>query len=372
MGDVAKSAGVSTASVSRALSGARPVRSETFQRVIAAVKELDYKVNPMASALRGKVTRTVGMVVPDIVNPFFPAVVKAVEDALHRSGMSLFLCDSNDSPEVEADRLEALLARSVDGLIISPVDAVKSRAAVAAASKRVPLVQIDRHVNVGSDMVLVDHSRGIQLVLEHLIELGCCSFAFVTTRERSSIANERLQAYVRCVRPIDPKSASRVLAGDLSIAWGKEAGMRLVGGRCPQAVVCANDLVAVGVLQTFRMQGIRVPEDVAVTGYDDSLFADVVEPRLTTVRQPLGVLGQEAVRFIISAIESPSSPRRELRLLPELVVRASSGNARRRSRTESGEARILRGKASNVRSPDDGACPTSPCSHDPVGDVGDV
>jgi LacI family transcriptional regulator len=300
------------------------VRAETLRRVIDAASKLDYKVNPVASALRGKVTRTVGMVVPGIVNPFFPAVVKAVEDALHHSGMSLFLCDANDSPEVEAERLAALLARSVDGVIVSPVDAVQSRAAVAAAAKRIPLVQVDRHVNVESDVVSVDHARGIQLVLEHLIGQGCSSFAFVTTAGRFSIASERLQAYVRCVRPIDRASATRVLAGDLSIAWGNEAGTRLGSGYCPQAVVCANDMIAVGVIQAFRAQGIRVPEDVAVTGYDDSILAGVVEPRLTTVRQPLGPLGQEAVRFVISAIECPGLPKRELRLLPELVVRESS------------------------------------------------
>ena len=99
-------------------------------------------------------------------------------------------------------------------------------------------------------------------------------------------------------------------------------------------MICANDLLAVGVLRTFRIEGVRVPEDVAVTGYDDSPFADVVEPRLTTIRQPLGALGQEAVRFIISAIESPGSPRRELRLLPELIVRESSGQMGRRARAE--------------------------------------
>jgi len=330
---------VSTASVSRALSGARSVRADTLRRVLDAAGQLEYKVNPMASALRGKVTRTVGMVVPDLVNPFFPAVVSAVEDALHHSGMSLFLCDANDSPEVEAERLAALLARSVDGVIVSPVDAVQSRAAVAAAAKRIPLVQVDRRVNVDSDVVSVDHGRGIQLVLEHLIGEGCCSFAFVTTAGRSSIARERLEAYIRCVRPIDRASASRVLAGDLSIAWGNEAARRLAGDYCPEAVVCANDLIAVGVLQGLRGQGIRAPEDVAVTGYDDSILAGVVEPKLTTVRQPLGPLGQEAVRLVISAIESPGLPRRELRLLPELVVRESSTKPGRRKDSGAGVAK---------------------------------
>lgn len=322
--DVARAAGVSTASVSRALSGSRGVRAETLHRVTAAVAKLNYQVNPVASALRGKVTRTVGMVVPDIENPFFPSVVKAVEDALYSSGISLFLCDAQDSAEVEADRLAALLLRSVDGLIISPVDAVRSRPAVATAAKRVPLVQVDRRVNVETDVVSVDHRRGIELVIEHLVARGCKTFAFVTTAHRSSIAIERLQAYTTLVRGVDTKSSTRILAGDLTVAWGVEAGTRIVKGSCPQAVVCANDLIAFGVLRAFRKAGVRVPDDVVVSGYDDLPLAEVVDPRLTSVRQPLEALGQEAVRFVVSAIETPGFPRRELRLLPELVVREST------------------------------------------------
>jgi LacI family transcriptional regulator len=353
MDDVALAAGVSTASVSRALNGSRPVRPETRRSVLAAANRLNYQINPLASALRSKVTRTVGMVVPDIVTPFFPAVVKAVEDALHQSGLGLFLCDANESPALEARRLESLLARSVDGVIISPVDAVKSRAAVAAAAKRVPLVQVDRHVNVSSDIVSVDHRHGIKLVLEHLVAQGCVSFAFITTGRHPSIAKERLAAYVHYVRRVDRASADRILAGDLSIAWGEEAGLRLSAGFLPSAVVCANDLIALGVLQAFRAQGVRVPQDVAVTGYDDSTFASVVEPHLTSVRQPLGPLGQEAVRFVTSAIESPGLPHRELRLLPELVVRGSSSVLERLSSERgTGEAKGRRRRSTaRVRQP---------------------
>jgi LacI family transcriptional regulator len=322
--DVASIAGVSTASVSRALSGSRAVRAETLKRVTEAANRLDYRINPAASALRSKVTRTVGMVVPDIDNPFFPAVVKAVEGALHGSGMSLFLCDANDSPEVEAERLEALLSRGVDGVLISPVDGQRSRPALAAAAKRVPLVQLDRRVQVESDVVSVDHGRGIELVVEHLISEGRTSFAFVTTARRLSVAVERLEAYVQGVRVVDKASATRVLAGDLSIGWGREAGARLAASYCPEAVICANDLIALGLWRAFRQRGIRVPEDVALTGYDDSILADTVGPGLTSVRQPLETLGQEAVRLLMSSIESPTAPRRDLRLLPELVVRGSS------------------------------------------------
>jgi LacI family transcriptional regulator len=323
--DVARAAGVSTASVSRALSGSRGVRAETLRRVTAAVNRLNYQVNPVASALRGKSTRTVGMVVPDIENPFFPSIVKAVEDALHSSGMSLFLCDARDSVEVEADRLHALLARNVDGLIISPVDATRSRPAVAAAAKHVCLVQVDRCVNADTDVVSVDHTRGIELVVEHLVGTGCDSFAFVTTANRSSIAIERAQAFTTFVRPIDRKSSTRILAGELTVSWGMEAGTRIARDFCPRAVICANDLVAFGVLQALRESGLRVPDDVMVTGYDDLPFAEVTEPRLTSVRQPLEALGREAARFVLSAIEKRGLPRRHLRLLPELSVRESTG-----------------------------------------------
>jgi LacI family transcriptional regulator len=281
------------------------------------------------------------MVVPDITNPFFPAVVKAVEDALHSSGISLFLCDANDSPEIEADRLAALLARNVDAIIISPVDAVKSRPAVAAAAKRVNLVQVDRYVAVDTDIVLFDDSRGIQMVVEHLASQGCASFAFVTTTKRSSMAMERLEAYVRSVRPIDRVSARRVLAGDLTIAWGAEAGARLSADGCPEAVVCANDLIALGVLRSFSRLGIRVPDDVAVTGYDNLALAEVVEPGLTSVAPPLEPLGREAVRFATSPRDSPGSSCRTLLLIPELIVRDSTARqSPHQSRAHEGGARL--------------------------------
>jgi LacI family transcriptional regulator len=335
---VAEAAGVSAASVSRALTGSRSVKPETLRRVSDAASRLGYQINPLASALRGKLTRTVGMVVPDLTNPFFPAVVKAVEDVLHLAGLSLFLCDAGDSPETEAERLAALLLRGVDGLLVSPVDEVRSRPALVAAMKRVPLVQIDRRVNLHSDIVSVDHARGISMVVEHLASSGRSTFAFVTTAERSSIASERRQAYVRQVRRLDRPSANRILAGDLSIGWGRSAAERLVDGSCPEAVVCANDLIALGVLRTFRNRGVRVPDDVAVTGYDDSPFADVADPPLTSVRQPLALLGEEAVRFLTTATERSAQPGRELRLQPELVARESSAPAPRRVHVRSLDA----------------------------------
>lgn len=326
--DVAREAGVSRATVSRALSGAPGVSAATLRRVSDVSVALGYRPNRIAQSLRKRTTKTVGMVVPDIANPFFPAVVQAVETALHESGISLLLCDAANDPAVEADRLLALLDRQVDGLVVSPVDERDSARAVAAAAAQVPLVQVDRRVAVRTDMVTVDHRLGIELAVRHLVdEVGCRSFAFVTTAARVSTASERLQAYRAAVRRVDRASARRVLAGDLSVAWGCEAARQLMETPLPDAVVCANDLIAAGLVHTFSAIGVRVPADVAVTGYDDSFFASVTDPPLTSVRQPLHQLGEEAVRLLLSGQHRSAAHGpypRELRLIPELVVRRSS------------------------------------------------
>ncbi len=265
------------------------------------------------------------MVVPEIDNPFFPSVVKAVEEALHDSGMGLLLADASEDPLVEAARIEMLLDRRVDGLLLAPVDEVGSEPTVALASRHLPVVQVDRRVRFPTDIVAVDHRRGIALVVEHLMRGGRRSFAFVTTAAQVSTSRERLVAYQDLVGRADRRSSQRVLAGTFGVDWGHRAGELLLAGPMPEAVVCANDLLALGVLHTLQQAGVEVPAQVAVTGYDDTLLAEMVQPGLTSVRQPLHQLGQEAVRMLLSKLGGEPAPVRELLLTPELVVRASSG-----------------------------------------------
>ncbi|GIH16415.1 LacI family DNA-binding transcriptional regulator [Rugosimonospora africana] len=323
--DVAALAGVHPATASRALSGARTVSPELVRAVQRAARKLNYRVNPIGRALKQGASGTVGMVVPDIENPFFPALVRAVESALHREGLGLFLCDANNSVRIEAERLDELLLRHVDGLIISPVDAERSAEAVRAAAGRVPVVQVDRTVDVSTDAVAVDQHGMMEAVVGHLRASGRQRFAFITSGEANSPSIERLAAYRR-VFAGDPGALARVQVGDLTLEWGaKAAGTLLSGGEpLPDALICANDLIAIGAMQTLRRAGVRVPEDVAIVGVDDTPFARVAEPPLTTVAQPVGQIGDEAVRMLLTRKREPHLAPRRLTLAGQLVARDST------------------------------------------------
>lgn len=325
--DVALAAGVSPATVSRVLAGSRNVGEPLASTVREAAAQLDYRPNSAARALRRQTTDTVGMVVPNIVNPFFPAVVQAVEAALAASGRSLLLCDAQDDHALEARRVQALLARDIEALLISPVDSVASAVTVRSAAGRVRVVQIDRWVDAPTDKVLVDQAAGIAAVVAHLVGQGRRRLAFVTSSLSISTAVERLAAYREGVAAHGAEGAERILVGDFSLGWGREAGEHLAQSRAtlPDAVVCANDLIALGVVQALRRAGLEVPGEVAVTGFDDTSLAELGEIPLTTVRQPFEAVGLEAVRLLSADGDGRVPPPRRLVLEPTLVVRESTG-----------------------------------------------
>jgi LacI family transcriptional regulator len=329
--DVAQLAGVHPSTASRILSGSRRGDPEAAGRVHKAAQTLGYRANRIARALRQQNTTTVGMVVPDLENPFFPALVKSIESALNREGYALLLCDAQDSPVVEAQRVDALLQRQVDGLILCPVDMRESVAAVQDAAHQVPVVQVDRRVRVSTDFVGVDQASVIALVADHLESIGRARIAFLTSADSVSTVAERSAAYRRRFAD-NVDSRDRIQVGALTLRWGIEAvsAMLAAGEKLPDALLCANDLIALGAMQRLRQAGIRVPDDVAVTGVDDTAFGQVSEPELTTVRQPIDQLGEEAVAMLLSRLREPhSSARREraartLVLEPELLVRRST------------------------------------------------
>lgn len=321
--EVAAHAGVSIATASRALSGRRKVSPEIVARVVAAAEQLGYRPNAVAQALREQTTRTVGMVVPSITLPFFPEIVQAVEYELQRSGRELILCDAQYDPRVEERRLRVLVERKVDRLIISPCDMERSRPAVVEAAKAVPLVQLDRYVEGGvSDWVGVDDEIGIGLAVEHVIAGGAKRLAFVGSELTNSSARLRLAAFERGARA-GGVQVTDVLLGEFSAAWGQRAAELIcTGGRIPDAVICGNDEIAIGMLRGLRAHGLRVPDDVAVTGFDDIGYAELSDPPLTTVRQPREQLAREALRVLAEARTSPGL--RRIAVAPQLVVRGTT------------------------------------------------
>lgn len=323
---VAARAGVSTATVSRALSGARPVSDDIRRRVAAAARDLGYSGNSIASALRRNRTDTVGMVVPSIGNPFFTSLVESVEHVLQDEGRQLFLCDSRQDPAVEERHLRSLAARQVDGIIISPCHGTRSAPAVEAAAAAIPLVQLDRRVSgTSTDWVGVDDHEAMRLLLEHVYATGARSAAFISSTMTNSSTELRLAGFQSQVRRLTMRTRPEwIQLGEYSVAWGRQATAELLDGpELPEAIVCADDLIALGALRACRDRGVSVPGDVKVTGYDDIDFAELVEPALTTIIQPRDRIAAEAVRLLAAAAEWGGTAAHTA-LVPSLVVRQST------------------------------------------------
>ncbi|MGI5320769.1 LacI family DNA-binding transcriptional regulator [Actinomadura nitritigenes] len=327
---VAERAGVSTATVSRVLSGRGPVSAAVQRKVRKAADDLGYQVNSIARALRNSRTDTVGMVVPSISNPFFTSLVESVEHALGREGKELLLCDARSDPEVEARRLATLVARNVDGIIVSPSHGTLSGAAVQETAGRLPLVQLDRFVGgTSTDWVGVDDVAAMRQVMDHLHAGGARSAAFAGSLLTNSSTEQRFAGFRRRSEDlgiaVDPE---RILLGDYSVEWGETAAARLIAaGDLPDAIVCADDLIALGVTRACRAHGVDVPGRVQVTGYDNIEFSRLSEPALTTVDQPRDRIATEAVRLLAAAAgeaDGDRGPSAHIALVPTLVVREST------------------------------------------------
>lgn len=325
--DVAAQAGVSVATASRTLSGQRGVRAQNRERVLAAAHDLNYEPNVVAASLRSRTTHTIGMLVPRISNPFFANLVETVERQLHDGRRSLLLGNSHYDPELEERQMRALLDRRVDALIMIPCHREHSVAVVNAATARVPAVQLDLHVDgYSGSWVGVDNEAGTSLVVNHLAGLGARSLAFVGAQPTDSSAQARLNGYQRSIRR-HPGSTGTVLLGDFSKEWGRCAVERLLDETTlPDAIVCGNDTIALGVLGSLARHGVRVPRDVWVTGFDDIPCAELPQPSLTTVRQPQEQMAAEAVRVLSCQLTGDDRPSQRIAIAPELIVRSSTGS----------------------------------------------
>lgn len=319
MRDVAASAGVSVATVSRVLNRTSTVNQAAVLAVERAVAELGYRPNQLASSLRRQRTRSVAMVVPHIANPYFPRLIQAVERALAADSHELLLADSQDDPATERERVRSLLDRRVDGLLLVPCHEEASAPTLAAVD--VPYVLLDRTVvGVPSDHVVLDDRVGVEQAVTHLRSRGRERLAFVGAEPTTSTARARLETFRTIVG-----SDARTLLGDFSLAWGRQAARLLLEEGLPDAVVCGNDLVAIGVVRGLHDAGVALPEQVAVTGYDDVGFAEVAHPALTSVHQPVDRMGEAAVDLLFDRTRGEDPAARHVVLSPELVIRASSG-----------------------------------------------
>lgn len=326
MADVAREAGVSQMTVSRVVNNKDEISPVTRQRVLEVIERLSYRPSGIARGLATKRTDTLGLVVPDIANPFFSDVADGVEDKACAEGYNIFLCNTREDPQREMAVLESLEKKRVDGLVLCS-SRLSDDELSAALAYHPTAVLVNRQLaekDVG--VVLIDDATGGRMVTEHLLQAGHSSIGFLAGPPASQSGRRRRLGY---------RAALEAAGLPYNTAWIRHCSARVVGGQEAakalfadhaglSALFCYNDLVAVGALQACAELGIRVPDDVAVVGFDDIPLAALVTPALTTCRVPRYELGFRAMQLLLARIDNPSQGMEEAVLQPELVVRASA------------------------------------------------
>lgn len=293
----------------------------------AAAADLGYVANDVARALRTRSTLVIGAVVPDVTNPFFSELMRAIEASCRDRGLAVLFGNSDGDSRREREYVAQFSQRQVDGLLLVGVG--ESGAIDRLLPESFPIVGLDRIPDGWTrDRVAVDSDTGAELAVEHLVGLGHRRIAFVGGDEKLDTARTRRAGFSAAIGALGV-SASTISEGEFTLDSGLEQGARIFNGiePPPTAIVAANDLLAMGVLAAARLHGVDVPGDLSVVGFDDSALATLTEPRLTTIRQPVEELAQTAVAAALERMADPGRPRVEKLLSPELMVRDTSVRA---------------------------------------------
>jgi LacI family transcriptional regulator len=328
MTDVANKAGVSVATVSRALKGdGSAVSPETRERVLRAVAELDYHPNHLPRNLRARSSRIFGLVISDIGNPFFTAIARGCEDVAQREGYNLVLSNTDEDEQRELASLQTMAAERAAGVVLASTG--RENAGVRRLiSTGIPVVALDRRIEgVHVDTVVVDNETAAYEAVRHLIRLGHERIAMVGGPEEASPIRERQAGYERALREHRLRhSHGLVRYGDLRERGGHRATLELLASDDPPtAIFSVNNLTTLGVLTAIRELGRRAPDDVSVLGFDDVPTGELLDPPLTVVRQPTYQLGARATELLLRRVREPEAPVQEVVLAASLVIRPSTG-----------------------------------------------
>jgi DNA-binding LacI/PurR family transcriptional regulator len=327
--DVARLAGVSTATVSRALNGTAPIADATRAAIDDAIEQLGYRPNPIARSLVTRSTQTIALLLPDITNPFYAELVSGIQQLMLEGDQSMVLCTTNGDPEQEARYLRLLRAKHVDGALVDGLGLAPERIA-AFVEDGFPIVCLDRDVDFPTiPLVQVDNRLGARLATDYLISLGHTRIAHITGAE-AQISDAREAGYREALHGagIEP-DPSLVAPGDFTEAGG-HAAMRVLleSGARFTAIFCANDLSAMGALNSVLSSGRKVPLDLSIVGFDDVRLAPYTSPPLTTIHQPAAEMARHATELLLDLIGGKQPTEMRRLFAPTLVVRGSTGPPR--------------------------------------------
>jgi LacI family transcriptional regulator len=327
--DVAEAAGVSLGTVSNVLNRPELVSPKTRALVHAAMTELGFVRNESARQLRAGRSRIVGYVMLDGTNPFFTDVAQGIEEEADANDLSLFLCNSDNRPDRERSYLDRLEEQRVQGILITPTDP-DAPILDELARRGTPVIIVDRTRRGNTHCsVAVDDVHGGELAVEHLLEMGHERIAFVGGPAALGQVRDRRNGALQALSNagLSPDRLVVIDTSALTVTEGRNAGERLLGLSArtrPTAVFCANDLLALGLLQECVSTGVRVPDNMAIVGYDDIVFAAAAAVPLSSVRQPRAQLGRTGAALLLREVQEADHQHQQVLFAPELVVRRSS------------------------------------------------
>lgn len=323
--DVARAAGVSTATVSATINKTAYVSPALQERVRKAIEEVGYHPDAIARSLKTRTTKTLGLLISDISNPFFTSVIRGIEDVATPQGYMLLLCNTDERLEKEQAYLRLLRSRRVDGVIMAPVGGVEDygdlRSAVGA-----PVVFIDRRVPVQADAVAVDNTQGARDVVRYLVSLGHRRIGVIAGLPKISTSEERLAGYHQALAEAGIALEPDLLkVGYSRLEGGHEAARQLLAlTKRPTAIFATNNLMTIGLMRAVAERGLQCPADISVACFDDFDWASVFHPRLTTVAQPTYEMGERAAELLLSRVGgSGGEEPLKVVLAPTLVIRDS-------------------------------------------------
>lgn len=327
--DVARHLGVNASTVSRALNPKTRgmIKPVTAERVLEAAEELDYRPNRMAYALKMKQSRTIGILVPDLMNPVFPPMIRGIEGPLEEAGYTPIIANTDNDDRRKQEAVDSFRSQFVDGLIMAAIS-LKDPVVEMCLKQNVPLVTINRTVAGGvANSVINDERYGVHAAFDHLVELGHRQIAHVAGPLTLSTGEVRHQAFKESVNRHGLGTGDELIAHTSSFTEeeGRRAFLSLIDSDLDfTAVIAGNDLIALGCLDALEERRLKCPGDMSVIGYNNMPLIDRIMPPLTTVGVPLYEMGEQAARCILEQIETPDMSVKTIVLKPELLIRDST------------------------------------------------
>jgi len=327
--DIAKIAKVSSATVSHVINKTRFVSPETSNKVLEAMQELNYKPNLLARSLATGITNTIGLVISDIKNPFYPEIIQGVEECAVQSDYNIFLCNTDYDVGKGLKSISALIRKKVDGIIIASSQADNFLLEELIESP-IPFFLVDwNESKINVDSIYFDFESGIREAIEHLVSLGHKKIYFVSGPQDLKTACIRKDNFISIIRNYEKKGVSyKIIEGNHKIDGGINAAKEIEKEKdMPSSIICSNDLTAIGVMKTLQVDGISVPDRISIIGLDNIMLSEIVTPALTTIALERYLIGKSASELLLNRIKNKNIPKQTKCFDTRLIIRTSTSIA---------------------------------------------